>query len=167
MSGMIKRAPRRKVMIPARMRAGGGQVAICIRDMSTRAMLVETASPPPVGTYVEIIGTHAITGRVLWVRDSRFGVGTREKLDVVAGGAGKAPTLVTQQRATSAAGAADAPRPIDLEHRADRSRGLSRMIEHGAIVLGAAVAALVIAGVSYRTVSNSLARVSASLVKGG
>jgi hypothetical protein len=80
---IVARAPRRRVSIVARMRAGGTPVSVCVRDISPRSMLLEGASAPSPGTYVEIIGPEAsIAGQVIWSRDDRFGVRTRERLNV-------------------------------------------------------------------------------------
>lgn len=77
------RGPRRKVLLRARMRAGGPKVDICIRDLSTRGMLVQSAAPPPRGTYVEIVCDGLpIVGKVVWSGDRRFGVATRDAMDV-------------------------------------------------------------------------------------
>ena len=170
---MIVRAPRRPVMIPARMRAGGGPVDICIRDMSARAMLVEAASPPPAGTYVEIIGAdHSITGRVLWVREQRFGVRTRERLNLaVTPAQQRAAQLIAQPAAPlpgdASRGSATAPAAADLQHRADRSRAASRAMEYAAIALCAAVAAAIIAVIAYEVIARPMRAVSASLPPAG
>jgi hypothetical protein len=78
---MKAREQRHKVLIQARMRAGGLPTDICIRDVSSRGMLIQSGIAPPRGTYIEVITpTETIVGRVVWGNDARFGICTRDKL---------------------------------------------------------------------------------------
>jgi hypothetical protein len=169
---MIVRAPRRRVNIPARMRAGGPPVSVCVRDISARSMLVEAAAPPLSGTFVEIIGAQtAIAGQVIWSRPNRFAVRTRERLDVQAAAAelrslsmtgedcacGPKPKAATFGRAPAA----------DHQHQAERSRMLGRRIQFLGLAAGVAVTAASVAGLAYYTMSHSLASVGAGLRSSG
>jgi hypothetical protein len=101
---MRAREHRRKVLIRAKLRAGGLPIDACIRDISSKGLMVQTRVPPPRGTYVEIIaGNQTIVGRVVWGDDMRFGIISRDKLaiDMIVGelrrpaasqGAGPQPT---------------------------------------------------------------------------
>lgn len=83
--GGIDRGPRRKVLIRARMRANGPPADICIRDVSRRGMLLQSHAPPPRGTYVEIAQAGLpIVGQVVWSKERRFGISTRDIIDVAA-----------------------------------------------------------------------------------
>lgn len=80
-AGPTHRGPRRKVLVRARMRGHGAPVDVCVRDVSARGMLVQAASPPPRGAFVELSGGGLpIVGQVVWAKDRRFGVSTRETL---------------------------------------------------------------------------------------
>lgn len=57
----------------------------CIRDISSRGLMLQAAAPPPRGTYVELVGAEqTIVGCVIWSKDRRFGVRTRDRIDVSA-----------------------------------------------------------------------------------
>jgi len=80
---MKSREHRHKVLIRAKLRAGGLPVDACIRDISSKGMLIQSRAPPARGTYVEVTtASHTIVGRVVWGADTRFGISTREKLHI-------------------------------------------------------------------------------------
>lgn len=57
----------------------------CIHDVSDRGLLVSSAMPPAIGTYVDIRrGALVIIGRVVWGGSSRFGVRTQDPVSVAA-----------------------------------------------------------------------------------
>lgn len=79
--GLTHRGERRKVLVRARMRGNGPPVDVCIRDVSARGMLVQAGTPPPRGTFVELSGGGLpVVGQVVWAKDRRFGVQTRDTL---------------------------------------------------------------------------------------
>lgn len=84
LSGWIQRRdPRHKVLIRARMRAGGMPVDVCIRDVSARGLCVVSSAPPVRGTIVELTGSYGpIVGRVVWTNELRFGIEVRGRIDV-------------------------------------------------------------------------------------
>lgn len=78
-----QRTPRRKVLIRAQMRCGGPKTDVCIRDVSPRGMLLQSSAPPPCGTYVEIVqGGSPVVGQVIWMKDRKFGISTRDVIDI-------------------------------------------------------------------------------------
>lgn len=80
---MRAREHRRKVLIRAKVRAGGLPIDACIRDISSKGLMIQARIPPPRGTYVEVVtGSQTIVGRVVWGKDMRFGILTRDKLHV-------------------------------------------------------------------------------------
>src|SRR5690349_1803152 len=100
----IAREPRRKVMIRATMRAGGPRTDVCIRDISSRGMMIQASAPPPRGTFVDVdCAGQQIVGLVVWRKAHRFGVQTRDRLNVRAL-AGRAPRdiIVAPRRGASA-----------------------------------------------------------------
>jgi Flp pilus assembly pilin Flp len=149
--GMVHRAPRHKVLIRARMRAGGPQMDVCIRDVSARGMLVQADHAPAQRSYVEILlNGQSIAGRVIWAKDRRFGVATREQIDMSAVRSGANASLVAAER----------PRLPDARtaranarHDPDRSRRVATALQFGFLVAAGAVAA---AAVAF-TVHGSLA----------
>ncbi len=137
------RESRQEVVLPARMRADADPVDICIRDISSRGMVVEAASPPPRGTYVEIWQpANTIAGRVIWVKDRRFGIRTRDPMDV-----GAIVDQLPQRRraADSPEGAsADTDQPLitypkrratDVADRYEGARRVSRRFEYSLMIL--------------------------------
>ena len=81
--GKTFRAPRRQVLFKTLMRIGRFSTEVCIRDISSRGMLLLAHSPPPIGTYVKInVPALDVGGRVVWTGVRRFGINTRERLDV-------------------------------------------------------------------------------------
>src|ERR1044072_4569409 len=95
------REPRQKVVLPARMRAGAGQVDVCIRDVSSRGMLIQAGVPPPRGTYVEIMRPgYSVTGRVIWSNPHKFGSQSRETIRIAS---------VLERRSVPRAGGGEPP----------------------------------------------------------
>lgn len=85
---MKPRAPRRKVLVGARMRQSAGWDDVQILDLSTRGMQIRATAPPVRGSYVEVRrGHHVIVGRVVWTNGGRAGVATQDRLpvDAIAG----------------------------------------------------------------------------------
>ena len=107
----MAREDRRKVLIRAQLCAGGPQIDVCIRDVSSRGLLAQASQPPPRGTYVELFhGSAEVVGRVVWRKDRRFGVQSRERINVAALIAGLPATApprrsAAARRATARAGA--------------------------------------------------------------
>ena len=58
---------------------------VCIRDISTKGLMLQADAAPPRGTYVEIVGAEqTIVGRVVWAKDRRFGMHCCDPIDVAA-----------------------------------------------------------------------------------
>jgi hypothetical protein len=95
----IAREPRRKVLIRATMRAGGPRTDVCIRDISSRGMMVQAGAPPPRGTFVDLdCAGHQVVGLVIWRRERRFGVQTRDRINVHALAGRIAPEILARPR---------------------------------------------------------------------
>jgi hypothetical protein len=163
---MKPREPRRTVLIQARMRTGAGRVDICIRDISSRGALVQAASPPPRGTYVEIfLARHTIVGRVVWTRDRKFGLQTQERLDVIA---------ITEQAALSRSSPTanpagrrstqpSTPSAAQVAHRLERSRHMSAALEFGCLAACSVAAAAFSVSVVFEAFSRPLESVASHL----
>jgi hypothetical protein len=156
------REHRRKVSIRANMRAGGPRMDVCIRDISSRGLMLQASVPPPRGTYVEIIGAEqTIVGCVIWTKDRRFGVRTRDRIDVSAAIRG-IPAHRSDQ------GPASRPRTLCTAiARARKSPGsnnaLAKAMEFAAI--GALGATLVVgmAMATFKTLSTPLEHIEVHL----
>ncbi len=80
---MRPREPRRNVLIKARMRVGASWSDICIRNTSSRGLLVQAGTPPQRGTYVEVRrGPSVIVARCVWVREDKCGLRTQERVTI-------------------------------------------------------------------------------------
>jgi hypothetical protein len=143
------------------MRAGAGQVDVCIRDISSRGMLIQAGVPPPRGTYVEILRPGcSVTGRVVWSKHHKFGIQVRERISI---------PLMLERRASARAGGGTAPLdqgsgPVRLSRadpaeQAARSRARAAFLQY--VLLGGAVAigALLIAYSLYCGLSETFADV--------
>ena len=159
------REERHKVLIRATVRAGGPQMEVCIRDISPRGVMMQTAMPPSCGTYVEILGVHQpIVGRVAWASNRRFGIRTSDRIDLATAIFGNAA-----HRQDTGPGAGPATlRPVFATAGAARAnpeanRAFGRAFQF--LVIGAFVAALsgVLALTMYDTLSGSFDRVRSSL----
>ena len=105
--GVKTREPRRTVFVPARMRVGSAWSDVCIRNVSSRGMMLQSDSPPPRGSYVEVRrGTQVVIGRAVWVGGRALGVRTQDRVPIEA--------IVNEPRRTAA--------PSEGERRADRDR---------------------------------------------
>ena len=121
----IARESRRKVLIRASMRAGGPRTDICIRDISPRGLMAQAAAPPPRGTYVDLdCAGHQIIGLVIWRRERRFGIQTRERINVAALASRIAPEILAPRRAGSRP-----PQTGAIQTRAGNSRALAGRME--------------------------------------
>lgn len=162
---MKPREPRQKVMVPARMRSDDGYADICIRDISSRGMMVQGGSSPERGTYIEILRPACnVTARVVWAKDGRFGVQTQDRISLdafldrrkTARAAPSAPPLV--QLPQSPAGSAS-----QAWHRADLSRQFSSIFQFAALAVAGLVAAVLAALAAYQPLAHALQHASQSM----
>lgn len=159
---MKPREHRHKVLIRAKLRAGGLPVDACIRDISSKGMLIQSRAPPARGTYVEVItATQTIVGRVVWDSDMRFGVNTREKLhiEMIVGElrTGRAPSE------TPPVVALRRPQP----RRESFTRTHAKALEFGGLVVFAVALIYAIASATYETLSRPLENISSHMRGGG
>jgi len=155
----IAREPRRKVLIRASMRAGGPRTDICIRDISPRGIMAQAAAPPPRGTYVDLdCSGHQIVGLVIWRRERRFGIQTRERINVAALASRIAPEILAPRRAGGRPS-----QPGAMHARGGSSRALAGRLEFALI---AVFAAALVAGLGvsvFRALSRPFDAISALL----
>ena len=159
---MKPREPRRNVVIQARMRSDGAWMDVCIRNISSRGFLLQAASPPPRGTYVEIFrGKHAVIGRVAWSKERRFGIHTQDRMNVDAIIDGS--MAGSQQRAAGGERRSSARTPVPVAQQLERSRRISAAFEFGCIVACGAAAALITLNTVRETLSRPLQTIASHL----
>ena len=155
---------RRYAAIRAKMRAGGLPIDACIRDVSSKGLMIQAKVSPPRGTYVEII-THSqtIVGRVVWGKDMRFGILTRDKIHV--------DMMVAERRAPPSGQCADPQptavlRPASVARKPGFRRSHARALEFGALILFALAMVATFASATYQTLSRPFESVAESLAPG-
>lgn len=148
------------------MRAGDAYVDVCIRNISSRGMMLQAASPPPAGTYIEILrGTHAVVGRIVWTRDRRFGIQSASRIDISAivnepTQSGRKPP---QQERRSSNRSRLPQRQPDIAERAERSRRIARASEFGLVIAGGMIGAGLLATLAYDMMTRPFESVAAHL----
>jgi hypothetical protein len=164
-SGLKARETRRQLFMRARMRAGGAPVDVCIRNISSRGMLLQASAPPPRGTYVEIICPfHTIVARVIWAKDRRFGVQTRLPMDVSAVVGDTAPRAPKSPSPAITLASWAEQRPIsDIQRRLDRSRRLSSVMEFAFFLVLSAAAAVFTANILYEFLAGTFQSITRHL----
>lgn len=161
-----RRHLRRKVLIRARLKQDAGWFDICIRDISARGLLVQGASPPRRGSYVEVRrGGHVIIAKVAWAKEQQFGLTTQDLLPVDAlihqpnGAFGRSQTAPgsppEERRAT--------PRKPFSEQAAARSRHISTMIQYGFAIMFALACAVALMDFVQGALHRSVGTVAATL----
>lgn len=138
----------------------------CVRNVSTRGMMITADTNLKVGSYVDIRrGTLAITGRVAWISGRRFGVRTQDSIsvEVLVGEpvlkqrpssdqpAGERRSLTRDERGKIAA------------DRADRSRRLSSSLQYACVALAAVCFAAFAALQVYHSLALPLDSVRSAL----
>lgn len=150
-------------MISARMRAGATWSDACILDLSTRGMLVRSATMPQRGAYVEVRrGVHVIVARVVWSSPDRFGVQTQDP--VPADRLILDPEGISAPPASSASGFLErraATRPPRDRH--DRSRRTARAMEFGTLLLLGAVATAIVGDAVAHTFGKPMTALNVAL----
>lgn len=117
------------------MNVGGQWSNGCIHDVSDKGLLVSSASPPPIGTYVDIRrGTLVIIGRVVWIGGSRFGVRTQDPVSIAAlvnePVLRRRPAIAERRRATR-----DEDAARGVVEQADRNRRRSSVFQFVCLTL--------------------------------
>jgi hypothetical protein len=94
---MKPRQPRVATLIAARLNSDSGWSDVIIKNMSANGAMLQSASPPRRGTYVELRkGASVIVGRTIWSDAQHCGIQTQDRvqldqwLSLPAGGAAAA-----------------------------------------------------------------------------
>ena len=157
---MKPREHRHKVLARAQVRAGLLLPAeACVRDVSSRGMLIQSAFPPRRGTYVEIIlARQTVTGRVIWSKGRRFGISTRERVDLGAivsgfqgGPAPQAANHIAVRKKPSPGG------------RGALARTNGKMLEFGSLVVTALAMVAVAGALVQQTLGETVQAIMSNL----
>jgi hypothetical protein len=74
---------RRRVVLPARLRSGAMWSDICILNISSRGLMVQSARVGSEGSQVELYrGSHVIIARVVWREGARAGLQADDRVPV-------------------------------------------------------------------------------------
>jgi hypothetical protein len=158
------------VFVKARIRVGGSWGDVCVRDISSRGLLLQAANVPPRGSYIEVRrGRHSVVARVVWASDERFGVLAQDRISID-GFVGE-PDLSTidfntASRAQPGFERRAAPRGSEvqrLEQKLLRSRRISSVLQFMTLAGLGAIAATAAFDIVGSTLSMPLAAMNASL----
>lgn len=169
---MTPREPRRKVFVKARIRIGGSWGDVCVRDISSRGLLLHSRSAPPRGTYIEVCrGSHRIVARVIWSKDQHFGVQAQDRISVdgfVGEPDSSGVDFASARKADPQFERRSSPRTAAaLEQKAERSRRIAATLQFAAVVgLGGFAATMAFDAVA-QTLSAPLTTVTATLEAAG
>ncbi len=133
---------------------------VCIRDITSNGMMLQTHEPPPRGTYVEIIGaSQTIIGRVIWAKDRRFGVRTNDPINVSAAILGTQPPPLHRSRAPGARPQCSAIARTDNES----NRMLAKAMEFAVIGAFGAILVIMIASAVHETLRRPVEHIKVHL----
>lgn len=148
------------------MRLGRDWSDICIRNISSRGLLVSAARPLRRGEFVEIRrGPHVIVAQVRWSSGAEFGVHTQERLDVEALAAepDKSGVNFQQQRAREP-GFERRARPRQRVNESEqRSRHVARLLEASSLAAAGVAMVLATGWLVFDTVSAPLRTITSAL----
>jgi len=131
-------------------------------------MLLQAAAPPACGSYVEICCRgHTIVARVVWTKDRRFGVHTRETIDLRAI-LGEVASTVSPLTNRISRISPLTPKPerrsiAEVNQRFERSRQLSSAFEFGTLIVCSVGAALTAVSILYRYLTATFESVGTHL----
>ena len=166
---MKPREPRLKCVVKGRMRLNGVWKDVCIRNISSRGMLLQAGPAPARGTYIEVYrGRHVIVARVAWAKENRFGIQTQDRLNIKAilgepdlSGVSYNDAIKTQP--TFERRSAPRPTQADLRWRAEQSRFKAKALEFACIAAVAGSIGMILFDTVSDTLAQSVAGVSAGL----
>ena len=137
-SWVERREPRTKVLIAIQLRGDGLVADACLRDVSSRGVLVQTSRPPARGAIVELVGPfQPVVARVVWTNGRRFGAELREHLNVKALTTGRLDRRTAGGTGIRPCGGPERRKAKSSEHHVR----ISSWLQKGAVlVIGAGVA---------------------------
>ena len=151
---------RRRVVLPARLRAGAQWSDACILNISSRGLMIQSGRAGPAGSRVELRrGDHVIVARVVWREGARAGLASDERLpveEIMSLGQSSALQLV-------ASDGTFVERRKEARTKFADSRLRGRAFEFAGVGAIALVLALGIWGMAQQALSAPLAKVEAAL----
>jgi hypothetical protein len=149
---------------PARLNSDGRWQNVCIRNSSSRGMMVEVENPPPRGHYLEVRrGAHVIVGRVVWSTGYHAGIVTQDRLQVADV---LADAKVPPRRRKLEAEPFERRLAPRHDERHDRSRIVGRFIEYGSFLALGAVGAVLAMDMARAAFERPLKQVQSALLAG-
>jgi hypothetical protein len=150
------------------MRVGNSYHDVCIRDISSRGMMLQAAIPPGPGTYIEILrAAHIVVARVVWVGERRFGIRAQDRMNIpaiIAAVAPGAPRLPGQERRTQDRVAAPPMRAADIAQAAERSRLMGRAFQFGLLGFGGLISAGMLSTAAFEVLASPFQSAASHLV---
>jgi hypothetical protein len=148
-------------MIRARMRSNAAWHDVCILNLSTHGLGIQSADPPERGAYVEICrGRQTVIARVAWSKGHRAGLRSQDPIFIRALINDQAPPAppapngaFVERRVT--------PRPSSTAH--DNSRIRARVIEFASFSAIAAALAFIAVSALSSALSQPMAAVRQAL----
>jgi hypothetical protein len=123
---------------------------------------VQSAAPPTQGTYIEILHPgHLIVARVVWTNGRRFGVTTRERLNVAA--LLRQPTIPKRLQTVRPVLTTKSSIEPDHPQRAEQNRYRSTRLQFSFVVACGATAAVVLAAGVHQHLNRTFSAVSKTL----
>lgn len=157
---MKDRESRWSVLIAARMRAGGAPKSIRIRNVSSRGLMIEVEPPPRRGTYVEIVRPDlTIIGQVVWSKDGRCGIHTRDRIDLRRL---RSECVPVEPAGVASVQARSAPAIVSAELH-EVSSALAKAVEFTVLAVSGGLAAITLGGAAYASLADTMATISAKL----
>lgn len=131
-------------------------------------MMLQAASPPPQGSYIEIFrASHTIVARVVWARERRFGIQTQDRLNVAAIVNATAPRSADGERRSANRPVRSAPPSArTLSELADRNRWRSRVFEFSCLLIFGMAGAGMLASAVYDVMAHPFHKIDAKLDTG-
>jgi hypothetical protein len=157
---MKKREPRRRVMLPARMRLDGRWIDVSIRNLSSRGMQITAQQPVDRGAYVEIRrGRHVVIGRAVWRQGDSFGLQAQDRIDL--DGITDRPEATAALQPNGAPERRWRPRPT---YDPGRSARWGSHMQAAGLGLVALAAAFTVAQTAHQTLRAALGDASQALI---
>ncbi len=161
---MKQREARNKVMLPVRIRQDSGWGDACIRNVSSRGLMLQIEDAPPKGSFIEIRRQNVvIVGQVRWSRGDCCGLRSQDRIPVaelMTNGA------VSQKPRFDDAGFVErrtAARVLSPHEIAEASRMKSVLFQRATFIAGAVIAALVLASLLFDVLNRPMAMIAAKL----
>jgi hypothetical protein len=141
------------------MRSDDQPADICVRNISTRGLMIQCAAPPARGAYVEIaFGAISVVGRVAWTNHRRAGIQTREHIDVA--------TLLGAAAAKASAPLADLPRPARARGATitgDDARVIARRMQFIFLLICVVALGAMLASTAHGFLSGAMREITSAL----